>query len=782
MKITMTKLLFIATLCFLVMPLVFTGAANAYVGQTQCLKCHEPVSHPGEADKTPFLETGHSNMLRKVTPGVELLGPNGGHYTSDIDWTAGTYNGVALYYIWDGWLGFTEGSTPRTAVEGGSYTCGSCHTTGYSPDPPGTSGLPNPPASITAHISVTGSWVFDGVTCERCHGEATYDENAVTDGSTALNASYLKYRQRQAGATDSNADGSLCDSADRVDVTMYSNDYASQLGTVNGADYGTVADAHFYDINGNAVTPATGAAACDHPRPRGVHHGGTYNSTTSSAVSVPADMGDTYALCGECHVGSHANGVLNSPHARFTGTWGQLSDDSQYDTHFASRLGCSGCHDVHESLVVDGQEPFHNECGVSCHSYIDLSQINHPMYGNTPIQDLGDPQAACEVCHMKGSGNHLFRINIDPSYSYEIDATTPEGAAECVAQGGHVGSSHGATVCMDDMGAHLGRFYPEDGFAEAEWVDIDQACGQCHGGSGPGPDYSKVQLATLATNIHNTFVETPDFTISNTSTNLTLRFTPTASSCPSAVTCTYSWDYDNDGTNDDTGTTGSVTHQFPAAGTYQVTMTVSTSAHTSGSVTKGATAVEIPTAPTGCEFTTGIDVDQATKTATFTDTSSDGTVYVNWGDGSGMEIATPGTIFTHTYMNNGRYIVRETVRNEVGMSCTANQMIVVAPGQGTAVTKSDVTITASGYTPASMSCILKNVDEFGVTRTRYTGSALGDTVVISNVLYDGSGTAYDVYCYLAFDEACPFATVVNPTSITVNSAATPVSVTTSCTP
>jgi len=251
------------------------------------------------------------------------------------------------------------------------------------------------------------------------------------------------------------------------------------------------------------------------------------------------------------------------------------------------------------------------------------------------------------------------------------------------------------------------------------------------------------------------------------------------------VTCTYDWDFDSDGTPEMEGTTGSVTHQFPAAGTYPVTMTVSTSALTSGSVTKIASPVELPTAPTGCEFTAGIDVDQATKTATFTDTSDSGTVYVNWGDGSGMEIAIPGTIFTHTYMNNGRYIVRTTVRNEVGMSCNANQMIVVAPGQGTAVTKSEVTITVSGYTADVMSCVLKNVDEFGVTRTRYTGSGTGGTVVISNVLYDGSGTDYDAYCYLAFDEACPFATVVNPTTFTVNSAATPVSVTADsgvCTP
>jgi len=204
------------------------------------------------------------------------------------------------------------------------------------------------------------------------------------------------------------------------------------------------------------------------------------------------------------------------------------------------------------------------------------------------------------------------------------------------------------------------------------------------------------QLAILADNMHNTFVQNADFVVSNTSANLTLRFTPTPASCPSAVTCTYSWDWDNDGTNDDTGTTGSVTHQFPAAGTYPVTMTVSTNAHTSGSVTKTATAVEIPTAPTGCEFAPDeIVVDQATKTATFTDGSSDGTVYVNWGDGSGMEIATPTTVFTHTFMNNGRYIVRKTVRNAVGMSCTSNQMIVINPTQGSGVATSTVTVDAT---------------------------------------------------------------------------------------
>jgi hypothetical protein len=546
-----SKLLILAVALALVLPLMMAGSANAYIGQTQCLKCHEPVSHPGSADKVSFLQTGHSNMLRKVTPGVELYGPNMMPYSADFDWTAGTYKGDPLYYIWDGWIGLSD---PRTAVEGGSYTCGSCHTTGYSPNPPAVSGLPNPPADVLSHITVTGSWAFDGIQCERCHGEATYDENAVTDGSTALDETFLKYRQRLAGATDSNLDGSYCDSADRTEVTMYSNDYASQLGTIAGVNYGSVADANFYDIDGNLLTVVTtiGDApglACDHPRPRGVHHGGTYNSTTASSVYVPEDNAATNALCGECHQGSHANGFLNSPHARFSGTWAELDDPTKYDTHFSSRLGCAGCHDVHNSLVVTGQKPFYAECGISCHD--PASAYGTPrvgfhdqLTGDAPstvstagaCKDLaydnqtdcetngstwfaagtaGSNAEACMICHMEGSGTHLFRINTDANYSYEIDVTTADGAAECVAQGGHVASSHGALSCLDATGAHMGRFSPEGDFAEAEWNDLGQVCLQCHGDGGVAT--KKFTTKAAASGISGNYHEMPtEFTATTT--------------------------------------------------------------------------------------------------------------------------------------------------------------------------------------------------------------------------------------------------------------------------
>jgi PKD repeat protein len=66
-----------------------------------------------------------------------------------------------------------------------------------------------------------------------------------------------------------------------------------------------------------------------------------------------------------------------------------------------------------------------------------------------------DPVEACETCHMPG-GQHLFRIKADASYS-----TFPSGAL---------------------TGTVNANTSPAGTFTNAVWVDLDHACGQCHGG------------------------------------------------------------------------------------------------------------------------------------------------------------------------------------------------------------------------------------------------------------------------------------------------------------
>ena len=55
--------------------------------------------------------------------------------------------------------------------ENASYTCASCHTTGYN-----SVGAAEPGATFpTITSGITGNWWFDGIQCERCHKDDTND-------------------------------------------------------------------------------------------------------------------------------------------------------------------------------------------------------------------------------------------------------------------------------------------------------------------------------------------------------------------------------------------------------------------------------------------------------------------------------------------------------------------------------------------------------------------------------------------------------------------------------
>ncbi len=127
----------------------------------------------------------------------------------------------------------------------------------------------------------------------------------------------------------------------------------------------------------------------------------------------------------------HANMFLNSPHARFTGTFNQVAtakNGSGYGSFFMNDgeaantgNGCTGCHDVHESIVEDSS-PFpaiKEEC-TECHAgqyAMPLEQMLHPMGPGTPAENMAtEPAEACEICHMP-EAQHFFRINPSAVYS-----------------------------------------------------------------------------------------------------------------------------------------------------------------------------------------------------------------------------------------------------------------------------------------------------------------------------------------------------------------------------
>lgn len=179
----------------------------------------------------------------------------------------------------------------------------------------------------------------------------------------------------------------------------------------------------------------------------------------------------------------HGNQFLNSPHAMFTGTFAQIptkkqGDANGYNSNFmglaearATGSGCTGCHNPHKSTVAEANPSgeFIEEC-TECHtntSYasttpqIDVTKVNHLAGAGTPLEEMAtNPSEACESCHMP-EGLHLWRINPDAAYS-----TYPAGAL--------AGTVNANTASYTSPMGHT--------MTNAVWVDVDAACGQCHGG------------------------------------------------------------------------------------------------------------------------------------------------------------------------------------------------------------------------------------------------------------------------------------------------------------
>jgi len=135
----------------------------------------------------------------------------------------------------------------------------------------------------------------------------------------------------------------------------------------------------------------------------------------------------------------------------------------------------------------------------NCHTGLynkDIYQMMHPTTAGTPAGfaiAAGNESEACVICHMavfspEGSGHlppHLWRINT--SESYRTFPTSTEWSA----------------------GTKIANTAPDGTYTNAVWVDLDMACGQCHGGSdGPSatqngaPYMNKAYLAAIAGNMH----------------------------------------------------------------------------------------------------------------------------------------------------------------------------------------------------------------------------------------------------------------------------------------
>jgi hypothetical protein len=148
---------------------------------------------------------------------------------------------------------------------------------------------------------------------------------------------------------------------------------------------------------------------------------------------------------------------------------------------------------VHNSLfVAETREAALRKVCTDCHTD-SLQRLWHPTGQGTPL-DVEEPYEACINCHMpkatsSGFPMHVWRINTNANYS-----TFPTAEEFGI----------GATATKKIANAS-----PDGSYTNAVWVDVDYACGRCHGGSN-GPDatqngapyFTKEGLADAAKLMH----------------------------------------------------------------------------------------------------------------------------------------------------------------------------------------------------------------------------------------------------------------------------------------
>ncbi|HEY3351297.1 MAG TPA: Ig-like domain-containing protein [Thermoanaerobaculia bacterium] len=160
---------------------------------------------------------------------------------------------------------------------------------------------------------------------------------------------------------------------------------------------------------------------------------------------------------------------------------------------------CTTCHDVHQPLSENTAGmggSVKTEC-TSCHSsatakvspQVSVASIRHIGGPGTPLANaVGDPASACITCHQPPGIKHLWRINTDPGYTIYGDYTS------AFPVNGFQAQSSGANA---PGLVNLSHTAPDGAYTNAVWVDLDNACGQCHGG-GVSPTTVKTSGSVVA--------------------------------------------------------------------------------------------------------------------------------------------------------------------------------------------------------------------------------------------------------------------------------------------
>jgi len=608
-----------------------------------------------------------------------------------------------------------------------------------------------PPANIPG---ITGQWDWDGINCNRCHKVAydptlpindegvnappgfTTHETDIFDGWKCVSTCFGCH---QSVANNSNGVGPIKDLSNAAIIPVKNNKTAPA--------YQPEWNSHVIGQSflNSPHSQYTGAIVPNSLGKYDLAAGGTSASSfvgklcRSSVTAGSGNILETQAN-GEVIKTLEECNVANGKPVGDTTSYGYWQDEPGGGS-------CITCHNVHESLfVADAKEPLRREC-TTCHAK-PLDDMRHPIDAGTPAQLAGaDAAVACEICHMPkatsgGFPMHLWRINTSAAYR-----TFPT-SAEFLGNTKKVGNTS-----------------PDGSYANAVWVDVDYACGQCHGG-GPdntapvyavaerrvaGPYYNKATLASFAANMHlGAASNTPPaaaFAAAPVASGFTVSFTDasTDAETPAAsLAITVNW---GDGKTS-TGVGGAAfSHTYLVAGTFNITLTAADAGGLYNSAFASSGAVPQKLAISG----TVLDANL---------TPLSGAMVVAKLNGATKASMTTGADGLYSFANLNPNTTYQVLVYKYGMTFDGDaaagaQNPITVPLASTSVTGKDFTrvgFTIQVNTSPALSGVTIYLKQSGATKATSTTDALGSATfnvnagtyqvqaVRSGYVFDGDGT------------------------------------------
>jgi hypothetical protein len=463
---------------------LWTGSYNG-----GCQRCHGYTSR-GTNDVwdqgAEFPMNSHRNALRRVTPGVPLGGSDWTSSNSTIPNQTNLSTSTAITYIFPEVTGAAPYSTNLSSAEyivGGWYkavkraqvlrvpvtgnepvimtdaSCAECHATGYV----GKGGVGVGRYGLS---SGGNKWLYDGVQCAECHSSwPIYTSNSIMENPPIPGTQVCTncHQQRVGGVAGTVQPAQLA------------------VDSVTGEFVGFPIGNQFLNSpHGKFI----GSAASQIGSPN------AYNSSFRSGTTNAYCSDPNFSTLATCTAGSGSwAGTCSSPAYLVAGTCTTNGGSWTVAATVNVNAGCINCHDVHVGAVdPDAMDPNNTLNNIknsgscsNCHGTVFSGVISHPSGPNTPLDgnlsSVKGRDLACVTCHMGPDLNHLVRINTDAGYS----TATP--------------------------GNSFANTYDDNGYTPAVGLDIDLACGQCHGGSGAAKagiqPMSKDELALAAVGMHD---------------------------------------------------------------------------------------------------------------------------------------------------------------------------------------------------------------------------------------------------------------------------------------